>query len=109
MANVTAITNLPVTIAVANTAEASVTLDPQRSYLLQHNGLAAAGSADTNTIFLSFDATVDNDVSAEEDKFLLINVQPIVVGPGVSNLNYRSAAGVPTFSVMPGPHEFGDF
>lgn len=86
----------------AGTSEQSITLDPQREYSLGHNGVDSAGSADTNTIFLSLGSAVVASYAAGEDKFPLLSGSSVIVGPGVSVIRFKTASGAPTFRIAAG-------
>ncbi len=91
-------------VVAASTAEQSVKLDPAREYSLAHDGQDAQGYEDTATIYLATDAgSVVPNAAEGLNKFKLLAGRAVVVGPHVSVLKFRTAAGAPTFSVSPSP------
>lgn len=99
-------------VVVAGTGESTITLSKDRRYRLKHLGLDADGStAGTEAIFLRVGTdTVETNLNAATDKAALINNhEPIEIGPGVTKLYAKTAAGAPTFSIMPLPPVFGQY
>lgn len=95
-------------ILVTGGSKDSVTLDLNKSYLLSHNGVQADGSTgDTALIQCSVDDT-DPNPAAGTERFLLLDGEPIMIGPGISTLTFKSG-GTPTFSVIPQRDTFGDW
>ena len=92
----------------ASDMPAALPLDSDRSYTLSHNGVDVAGSAATTTIFLSV-GTVTASYAAADDKIPLMAGTSIVVGPGLSSINFQTTSGSPTFIVLAGPRFFGRF
>jgi hypothetical protein len=96
-------------VLVASTSEGSVILNPDLEYILMHDGEDNTGASDSNTIYLSFSGSVDADASEGSDKAKLIETRSFPVGPGLSLMKFKTAAGGPTFTVIPGPNYFGKF
>lgn len=86
----------------ATTSQQSISMNPDLEYLLQHTGKDASNNASTVEIYLAFDGTVDADASEGADKAILMNQQPMPIGPGLDILKYRSSAEA-CFNVIPGP------
>lgn len=102
MANPTSIDNKPALLA-ASTTTAEIAINGNRSYTLIHESLTEAGAADTNTVFFSAGAAaVDADQSSAAEKFTLPDGASRTIGPGVNSLKFATAAGAPTFVVLPG-------
>lgn len=99
----------PAVLAVTD-VQASVTLDPQREYELQHDGENAAGSASAATIYLATTGNTDADASEGPDKAKLLPGKPALLGPGVSTLRFACASGqAATMTVWPGRRRLGAF
>ncbi len=91
-------------VLVAGTTEKSVALNVKREYTLAHDSEDAAGDAATNTIYLATDdGSTVADATAGKNKFKLLAGRSVVIGPDVSAIKFRTAAGAPTFSVSPSP------
>lgn len=96
----------------ATTSEQTLTLDPGRAYILAHNDRDISGVAASDTIYLADNASVDNDDSEGPNKCMLISGRVVQVGPGVTTLKYRLAAGAatsPTFQLLFGPNTMGRY
>lgn len=106
MPNPTSLTDKPAVLQ-ATTTEDSVQLQSDREYSIGHDGEQNDGTADSNTIYLSFVADVDADESEGADKAKLISGRSLVVGPGVAVLKFATEAGSPTMTVVPGPRKMG--
>lgn len=96
-------------IVAASNTEADIVLDPDREYTLTHTGIQSttASTADTNTIFFKTSASVTLTYTAAQGAFALDENESCIVGPGLSQIFYRTAAGTPTFKVNGGPLLFG--
>jgi len=93
-------------IIEADTTQDSVTLHKDRTYTIVHTGLNASGGADANTIwFAQGDVTASWAVGT--DKLPVQDGQSVVVGPALATLNFKTAAGSPVFSIIPGVYERG--
>lgn len=101
MANPTTLTDKPAVIDTG-TGASSVALDPRRAYGLAHDGEDNAGDADLNTVYLALSASVDADGSEGDDKAKLVPGRALIVGPNVDTLKFQTAAGGPTFTIVPG-------
>ncbi len=103
MANPTSIAGVPAVIVV-NPAGGNVTIDPLREYTLKHDGEATDGTASTDIIYLSLALAVDADGSEGADKAKLCAGDVIVLGPGLTTINFATAAGdEATMTVIPSP------
>jgi hypothetical protein len=85
------------TIATSTT-QTTLALDPSRDYTIIHNSKNAARADDINDIFLAINES-SADGAVGEDKYLLSAGRAAVIGPGISILKYKSAAGAPTFGI----------
>ncbi len=103
MANPTSIAGVPACIVV-NPAGGNVTIDPLREYTLKHDGEQTDGTASTDIIYLSLALAVDPDGSEGADKAKLCAGDVIVLGPGLTAINFATAAGdEATMTVIPSP------
>lgn len=93
-------------ILEATTTPASVTLDGNKQYLLQHNAQDTSGSAVTDDIMCAVAGATASKTSGA-NKFLLISGTPIFIGPGITTLTIDAAANAPTMSVFPLRTTFG--
>ena len=91
----------------ASTTEGTITLDRDREYTIKHNGLNASGSA-TDPIFFAYDEAVTASWAQDDNKFGLNANELVSIGPGCETLHYKTAAGTPTFSLIPGPKLLGE-
>lgn len=89
-------------VLAASTEEQTITLEEDREYTLAHDGEDATGAEDTHTIYLSFGGAVDADAGEGADKAKLKDGRVFLIGPGISILKFKCAAGAPTFSIAPG-------
>lgn len=103
MANPTSIVDEPVVFNVSST-EASLTLSKRR-YQIYHNGLTNASTPveTSEVVYISFGTTaVDADGSEGANKTILTpTTPPIIVGPGLDQINFKTAANSATVSVVP--------
>jgi len=96
-------------VLVSAAADGSITLNPQRTYTLAHDGEQNDGTTDTNTIYLANNATVVRTEAEGANKAKLLFGRELVVGPGITTLHFGTEAGTPTFTVIPGLDLYGDF
>ena len=99
MPNPTSAAASTLTVVVATTSDASISLDSRSAYLVQHNGLNASGSASTGVVYLSGSSTVTATAAEGSDKFILLSQTAILVGPGLSTLGFKTASGEVTISL----------
>lgn len=103
MANPSSVSEKPA-ILEATTTQDTVALDPWRRYSLSHNQVNTAGAGATQTIYLATAADVTASADSGADKAALIDIRTLVIGPGVSVLRFKTAAGSPTFTIVPHRH-----
>jgi len=114
MPNPENVSKTPVVVSV-NTAGVTLRLDPQRDYLLFHDGIDENGDTAADTVFCAGDIAGDqvpNTPEAGDNRFRLLAARSVVIPPGYTALGLRAAAGsttTPTVSVMPGPSYLGRF
>lgn len=103
MANPTSIAGIPAVIRVLP-AGGSITTDVDREYTLKHDGENVTGAHSTDIIYLSLAAAVVPDGNEGADKAKLCSGDVIVVGPGVTTINFAcAAADEATMTMIPGP------
>ena len=96
--------NNPAVLKVTTTVF-TVTLEPQREYMLVHNGLNVGGTADTGTIFFGIAANpaVDYDEGADLGQLNAgAGKSPIVIGPGLKEIRLDTDGTGPTCTIIPG-------
>ena len=96
----------PAIIATSTTAVA-VTLDPNKQYMLVHNGINASGASTTDYIMGSIGSTTPA-ASAGSGKLILTTATYLYIGPGHSTLNLKASANAPTVSLIPIENDFGN-
>jgi hypothetical protein len=111
MANPTSVgvADFNMAVLVCTAGDSTITLNPQRTYTLAHDGETNAGVTDTATIYLANDATVVRTEAEGANKAKLLFGRELVVGPGITTLHFGTEAGTPTFTVIPGIDLYGDF
>jgi len=90
--------------AVTTTAQIALALN--KDYLLQHNGVDAAGSAATTRINMATDDSDPAD-TAGAGQLPLITGNIVKLGPGIDKLKFSATANAPTFSIIPGRDDQG--
>ncbi|MGE3667683.1 MAG: hypothetical protein AB7G51_13805 [Steroidobacteraceae bacterium] len=90
----------PAVVAASSTPD-TVALNPMVAYSIAHDAEDASGTPDENTIYLSFSDTVDADSSAGTNKAKLLAGRAMPIRRGVKQIRFASAAGAPTFTVVP--------
>lgn len=103
-----ALTDTPATIA-ASATETYIELEESREYAVGHTGLNVAGTAQTDTVYLSKAGTITATMAEGLDKFALKSGWITTVGPGWKKLFFKTAANAPVMAIMPGPHAFGKY
>jgi hypothetical protein len=97
-------------VLVTAASDGTVTLNPQRTYTVAHDGERNDGSTtDTSTIYLANDAVADRDGSEGANKAKLLFGRELVIGPGITTLHFGTEAGTPTLTIVPGIDLYGDF
>ena len=95
----------PAIVEVTTTAS-SVTLDPNKQYLIVHNGVSTAGAANTDVIWLAT-GTSTAALTAGSGQAILTTGKSLVLGPGISTLGFDVGANAPTMTVVPIFNDFG--
>lgn len=108
MANVSAI-DLNPTIVAVTTNNAAITLNPDRQYLLVHNGVDNAGSASTAVVYGSTVSSLTPGPTEGANAFAINEGGAVVIGPGKSYLALKTASGAATVTVAPGPGFSGSY
>ena len=96
------------TVVATSGIQQSIYLQGQQSYTLAHNSVDETGASETDTIFIAISGNCITNWNSGTDKLLLTNGHSIVIGPGISNINYQTAitaTGSPTFTILPGNRE----
>ncbi len=99
-----AVTNFFGTVAINNTTEVTVTLDPRYAYQVRHTGVDAALVDDANSAlpaYLSYASGVTVTPAEEDDKYALLDGQSVEIGPGITTLyidSISNADGILAFS-----------
>ncbi len=107
MANPSKVDLYPAVLA-ASTTMAFVELNPDREYTLLHEEETVAGVADSNTIYFTTTPKVTDadavvaDATAGDNKMKLQSGRALVFGPKFYGLQFKTAAGAPTFTLLPG-------
>lgn len=116
MANPTAMLGPAPAVILTSTTVGTLTLEPSRDYLIGHDSETdTAGVGDTNTIYLAFKTThnttntSDPDGSEGANKAKLLAGRSFAVGPGCTEVSFDVAAGTPTFTIVPGPRQGGNW
>lgn len=90
----------------ASSVEADVLLQSDREYTLVHTGKDSSGVGATGMVAFQTAATVAADYSASADenadKIVLESGAFRMIGPGVSKLFFKAAAGSPMIQIIPG-------
>ena len=103
MANPTGPSNDPALLEAVSTETRSYALDKGREYLIEHTGLQDDGStADVNPIFFNFGGgTLTASYEEGANKGVLAAGKLRVIGPGVSLIQFKTAAGEPIMQIIP--------
>jgi hypothetical protein len=96
-------------VLVCTAGDSTVTLRPNRTYTVAHDGEQTDGTTDTATIYLAYDATADRDESEGANKAKLPSGRELVIGPGITVLHFGTESGTPTFTIIPGIDLYGDY
>ena len=99
-------------MVVTDTTGGSTTLDPNKQYLIKHTGLdnSSTPGASTGTAYLtvgqSGTAITANGVEGS-NKYPILSGDSQIIGPGITTLGWRAAAGTPVLSVLVLQTDFG--
>lgn len=86
------------TIEVPSTEVGTFAIDPAKEFTLMHLNETKEGLEDKNTIWLAFgDEVPDGQIGL--DKYRLKAFSSVCLGPGISILKFRSAAGIPIMAL----------
>lgn len=88
------------------TAGVTLTLDPNKQYMIQHNGVDASGSTMTDVIQMAVDDGTPAYTSGEK-KGLLLQNNTLIIGPNITTLKLDVAANDPTMTIVPLRSDFG--
>ena len=98
----------PAVVLADSAAESSITLDPNKQYMIFHDGEDGTGTAETGTIVFKCDtAAVDTDASEGANKAKLMAERWFYLGPGIATLYFDIAANDCTFTIIPVRNTFG--
>lgn len=111
MANPTTATTPQPTKLSCTSTTATLTLEPDREYLIVHTGLDTSGSASTGNVYLtttiSESATPATPSAAENEGVSLASGQSIIIGPSLWKLAAKSSTGTVVISISPSAQFFG--
>ncbi len=91
---------------------AAITLDPQRKYAVTHLGLASDGTtAATGRIVFRSAATPTTAITEGVSHWVLLSgfAMPIIIGPGITTLNFISADADVIFNIFPINTQFENY
>lgn len=91
----------------ATTSEASITLDPDKTYTVAHNAKTNGGVDATETIYCSDEASITATAAEGANKLILYYTRSAIIGPGVNTLYFVTAANSATFTLAPSKKEMG--
>lgn len=93
-------------VVATSTSDSVVTVNPNRIYLVQHNGVDASGDPDTNEVVGSVTRATggtpatSGTFSAVTNKHMILSGGPVVpIGPGVTAFALKAVSGTPTVSI----------
>lgn len=106
MANPTDMVNNKPAVFETGTTQDSINVDDYRFYTIKHLGVDAAGSADTDTVFYSFQnpgesvPSMTADFSAKGNKGVIKSGEAVIVGE-TDALHFITATGAPVVCIIP--------
>ncbi len=108
MANPSSVDNIPCTLVCSICSGMNtVTVNSARAYTLAHDSLNEANVADTNIIYVATSGNPLTTGQANGNTVKLIGGRSIILGPGVSSINFTSTAGTPTFALINSELSYG--